>query len=408
MTPAGSATPGTSRANNHPLDGIVIIDADTHLSEPHDLWTSRAPASCKARVPQVRTVDGQRIWVMDGQKLVDEGGGHNCTIREDGSKSPGWDFWTFPIESIHPSAYNIGARLAYMDQQKIWAQVVYSNVLGFGGQKAIQADAALRKLSIEIYNDAMAELQQESHGRLFPMALLPWWDAKLAAAEAQRAKAMGLRGVNINSDPQQHAGIPDLASPEWDPLWEVCQGLGLPVNFHIGASESQMDWFGSAPWPSSNWDTKLAIGTAALFYSNGRVLMNLILCGLLDRFPRLKFVSVESGIGWIPFVLEALEYQICEGTAALRRQLSLTPSEYFARNFYACFWFERRDLAHAVRRVGVDNVLFETDYPHPTCLYPEIGDYLASGLGDLDRESRRKIMGGNAARLYSIPLPADG
>ena len=115
---------------------------------------------------------------------------------------------------------------------------------------------------------------------------------------------------------------------------------------------------------------KLALGSTMLFLSNARVLVNLIVSGLLERFPTLKFVSVESGVGWIPFILEALEYSIAEAGAGGGGRLSMTPLEYFRRQVYACFWFERADLVAAVRRVGVDNVMFETDFPHPTCLFP--------------------------------------
>jgi predicted TIM-barrel fold metal-dependent hydrolase len=141
-----------------------------------------------------------------------------------------------------------------------------------------------------------------------------------------------------------------------------------------------------------------------MFFGNARVMGNILCCGLLDRFPDLKFVSVESGIGWVPFLLEALDYQLMENFPNFGRYMQLKPSEYFARNFAACFWFENRNLANSVRAVGVDNVMFETDFPHPTCIYPESADHIRSGLATLNWEERHKILSGNAARLYNIPL----
>lgn len=388
-----------------PLDGLLIVDADTHFSEPHDLWVSRAPASWKSRVPQVITVDGTRQWMIDGEKLIEEGGGHHSAIRSDGSKAEGWGFWTLPFEEIHPAAYDIRARLQHMDAQGVWAQIVYPNVMGFGGQRAAGFDRELKRISVEIYNDAMVDLQRDSGGRLCPMALLPWWDVPLAVAEARRAAAMGLRGININPDPQSVAGLPDLGTRDWDPLWEICEALSLPVNFHIGSSGGALDWFGHAPWPSSDWDTKLVIGSAALYWNNSRIIMNLMMSGLLDRFPKLQFVSIEGGIGWIPFMLQAMEYLIGEGSGAMRQRMSLTPTEYFARNFHACFWFENRGLAEIVSRVGADRILFETDFPHPACLYPAFTPSLVAELGRLDLQSRRRIMGLNAQHLYAIAGP---
>jgi predicted TIM-barrel fold metal-dependent hydrolase len=392
----------TEAATNDLIRGIKIIDADTHLSEPHDLWTSRATARMKDRVPRVKIVDGVRKWVIDDDIALSTGASPISVIHKDGSKSRSLEFFDFQIEDVHAGSYDTAARLKVMDESNIFAQIVYPNVLGFGGQNAGKVDAELRIASIEIFNDAMAELQAGSSGRIFPMALLPWWDVKQSVRETERAKAMGLRGVNINSDPHLQKGIPDLADRHWDPLWETCAGLDMPVNFHIGASDSALDWFGSSYWPSESWDVRFVIGSSMLFFGNARVMANILMSGILDRHPTIKFVSVESGIGWIPFLLETLEYQLAENAAGTH--FALTPAEYFARNVYSSFWFERRNIADSVRQVGVDNVMFETDFPHPTCLYPDPLRYAASGLAALDQDARRKVLSGNAAKLYNIPL----
>src|SRR5205807_371991 len=142
------------------------------------------------------------------------------------------------FDDAHPAAYDPAARLQVMDDIGVFAQIVYPNAAGFGGQKfADIGDPVLKNLCATLYNDAMLELQEQGAGRLYPMALLPWWDVDAAVAEATRAAELGLRGVNMTSDPQQ-GGAPDLGDPAWDPLWEVCTGAGLPVNFHIGASET--------------------------------------------------------------------------------------------------------------------------------------------------------------------------
>ncbi len=388
------------------LSKIKIIDADTHLTEPHDLWTKRAPASLRDRVPQVKTKDGVRSWVIDGDKLIGRGAHPSSAIRKDGSKARTIDdFMKLEFEDVHLGSSDLTARLAVMDEIGVYAQIVYPNILGFGGQATAKVDPELRLASVQIFNDAMAEMQAESNGRFFPMALLPWWDIDEAVREIERARKLGLRGVNINSDPHHHTGvdgqpIPDLATRHWDPLWEVCEDLNLPINFHIGASEQSMDWLGQQGWPSLSTSLKAGLGGAMLFFNNGRVMSNIIYSGALDRYPRLKFVSVESGIGWIPVLLEALAYQLDE-IAADETPL-LTPQEYFKRNFYGCFWFEKENISQTIRQVGVDNVLFETDYPHPTGLFPI--DNLEERLKDLTEEERRKVMSLNAAKLYDIPL----
>jgi len=389
------------------LKGIRIIDADTHLSEPHDLWTRHAPAALRERVPRVKMRNGKRAWVIDDDIPIGTGEGAQPSgaIRKDGHKPPGMWFKGAQIEDIHAGSHDWKARLAFMDETGVEAQIVYPNILGFGGQKAVKVDAQLRLAVTQIFNDAMAEMQRESKGRLLPMALLPWWDVALSVKEAERCHAMGMRGININSDPQGHVDeqgnrLPDLGQPAWNPLWELCQSLDIPVNFHIGASEQTMNWMGSQPWPSLSDERGLVVGSTMLFANNGRVMANLMMSGLLDRYPKLKFVSVESGLGWIPFILEALDYQFKEINTKVK--LELLPTEYFARNFYACFWFEQRMQEHMIRAVGVDNVMFETDFPHPTCLYPGALKHAARGLATFNLEERRKIMGGNAAKVYSI------
>ncbi|GIX29697.1 MAG: amidohydrolase [Porticoccaceae bacterium] len=393
--------------NASAFGGRPVIDVDTHLVEPHDLWTRRAPPRLCSRVPRVVERDGRRAWVIDEDKVLLEGATPASVVARDGSKWPGLEFLRHQFEEVHPASWDARARVALMDAMGIHAQVVYPNILGFGGQHAVRVDPELRLACVEIYNDAMAELQAESGERLFPMALLPWWDVERAVAEVERCARLGLKGVNINSDPhlfREEGGdfLPDLGDPHWYPLWEVCEDLGLPVNFHIGASEQSMDFVGQQGWPGLHRDLKAALGGAMLFLNNGRVLGNLILSGLLDRFPRLRFVSVESGIGWIPFLLEAIDYQYAE-TGANAAHLERRPSEYFATNFYACFWFERRDLTADIRRLGVDNVLFETDFPHPICLYPV--DDMDAALAGLSEAEKRKVLAENAAALYRIPLP---
>lgn len=385
---------------------IKVIDADTHLTEPHDLWVKRAPAAIRDRVPQVKMLDGVRSWVIDGDKSIGTGAHPNSSILKQGGKVRDLDkFLKLQFEDVHAGSSNVQERLKVMDEAGIHAQIVYPNILGFGGQASAKVDPALRLACVQIYNDAMAELQEESGQRLFPMALLPWWDVQEAVKETERCISMGLRGININSDPHMVKGddgqpIPDLGTEHWFPLWEVCEDRNLPVNFHIGASETAIDWMGQQGWPSLSYDLRSGISGAMIFFNNGKVVSNLIYSGILDRFKGLKFVSVESGIGWVPFLMEALDYQLEE--IAETKGFEKKPSEYFRSNFYACFWFEKKDISDTLKKVGVDNCLFETDFPHPTSLYPI--DNLEERLSSLTQEDRAKVLSLNAAKLYNIAV----
>jgi predicted TIM-barrel fold metal-dependent hydrolase len=401
-----TVTPGRSVAEL--IKGIKVIDVDTHLSEPHDMWTSRAPAKWKDRVPQViDDGNGNKRWMIDGNRYM--GVSSACSVvHRDGRQAEGVDFTSWQIDDVHPACSQTKARIALMDEIGVHAQIVYANVMGFAGQGRGEAnskalppmDEDLRLISTQIFNDAMGEMQAESGDRLLPMAMMPWWDIKLAMVEAERCFAMGMRGININSDPHIH-GMQDLSGEYWYPLWELCQDRGIPVNFHIGASDASMSWYGDTPWPSQSPAHKLSIGGTMMFISNARVVCNIIASGMLDRFPSLKFVSVESGIGWLPFILEALQYQMDTSSS---HRYELTALEYFRRQMYGCFWFENQDSADAIRKLGVDNVLFETDFPHPTCLFPDPFGKVADGIAQLTEAERRKVMSTNAAALYNIAI----
>jgi len=385
------------------LENMLVVDADSHWSEPADMFTSRAPAKYKDRVPHVEVIDGQTHWVFDGNPVGIFAAG--AVIGRDGTKSDDAQvLHTWTTEDVHVGAYDPKVRLEVLDETGIDHQVIFPSTIGLGGQGLSQAgDPELQRVAVEIYNDAMAEIQQDSGNRLLPMPLMPAYSVEECVREAKRVAGMGLRGVNMTSDPQD-LGAPDLASREWDPFWEVCADLELPVHFHIGASITAMTFYGNYAWASQKESTKLAIGGTLLFIGNARVVTNLILSGIFDRHPTLQTVSVESGVGWIPFILEALDYEMNENAKADLAALSKPPSEYFKSNIYATFWFEnnRNRLPELIESVGEDRILFETDFPHPTCLYPSPLESVKTKMATLPRETQAKIYGENARRLYKL------
>jgi predicted TIM-barrel fold metal-dependent hydrolase len=384
-------------------DETLVIDCDSHWCETPDFFTSRAPASLRDRMPHVEQIDGRPTWVFDGHPLGPASAG--AVIGRDGRKvSSNTGLFEWTIDMVHLGAWDPKARLQVLDECGISAQVIYPNTIGLGGQSlGMVKDQKLCRTAIEIYNDAMAEIQADSGNRLLPMPLMPAWSVEASIAEAKRVAALGARGVNMTQDPPD-LGAPDLGDRAWDPFWEVCSELELPVQFHIGASVTTMTFYGSYPWPSHPMNTQLAIGGTLLFVGNARVVTNLILSGIFDRHPDLKVVSVESGVGWIPFILEALDYEMAENAPDELAQLKKPPSEYFRSNMYATFWFERNrnKLSDLVEAVGEDSILFETDFPHPTCLYPNPLQTVAPKMATLAPEVRRKILGENAKKLYRL------
>jgi predicted TIM-barrel fold metal-dependent hydrolase len=380
------------------LAGIKIIDVDTHVSEWPGLWTDRAPAAYKDRMPRIVGTGADRKWVIDEDIFIYNSGA-SAAVMKDGSKTHGSLFAGTEIHEVHAGAYDVKARLQMMDEQGIHAQIAYPNVLGFSGQNAMKTDPKLRLMAMQIFNDAMGDMQKDSGNRILPMPMLPWWDIDESIKELERSLKWGAKGINWNPDTHSH-GLPSIADPHWNRLWEACIANKLPVNFHIGASDESVSWFFQGSLPHFNNDQRMAMGSVMLFIGNLRVMGNILASRFLEKWPTLNIVSVESGAGWIPYLLEALEYMSVE--AGLSYQTP--PSEVFRRQIYACTFFERANFVETVRQVGADNIMFETDFPHPACLYPDGLDYMVDAIAGLTPEERFKIFSGNAARVYNIDI----
>ncbi|HVM65909.1 MAG TPA: amidohydrolase family protein [Acidimicrobiales bacterium] len=379
----------------------LVIDVDTHLTEPPDVWTSRVPSRYVERVPHmVRNDAGRDIWVVDDE--------HLSTVGY--TAVAGWPT-PFPdapptLEDCLPAAYDAAARVRMMDELGIWAQVLYPNVAGFGSQRFLQLrDDDLKLVCVRAYNDFLRDWASEAPERLITIMSVPFWDIDAAVAEVERSAHAGHRGILFTGEPQRF-GLPFLGEHHWDRLWAVAQDAGLPVHFHIGSGD-----VGSSYTP----ERAAAHGPAAtnaytsieMFLKNGLQVADLITSGVLPRFPRLQFVSVESGIGWVPFVLEAADHGYLAGRVNHECEWDMLPSEYFRRQVYACYWFERVAPARLLGEIPVDRILFETDFPHPTCLYGNVREQIEASLAAATPDARRKILWENAAALYGIAVPTE-
>ncbi len=417
--------PSTESASSS--DQIRIIDCDSHFTEPPDLWVSRAPASLRDRMPVQRTVDGRTAWFIDDDVWASVGGN---TIRNGRQKVLG-SHVVQPFEEIDPAAWSLTERLRLLDEMGIWAQVVYPNGIGFASNHVFAiAEDEQRTAVLRLYNDFLVDLQEESRGRLLPQALLPIWDMDLTIREMTRLLDNGIRGFTLSDKPEL-LGLAELPHPYFDPMWDLFNESGAVANFHIGAGarkeelnairearhvddpdrggpRSDPPAVADPYWRSFGPQRRLAVGASQMFMSNVRILVNLCMSDLFDRYPKLRIVSAESGIGWIPFMLESVEFQLDEMvTDPVERQLQKRrPSEYFADHLYVMFWFERLGPSKLIEDIGVDKVLVETDVPHPTCLYPGAKEHFQKVMDGLSPEIRRRVLQDNAAELYRIDLPA--
>ena len=139
-----------------------------------------------------------------------------------------------------------------------------------------------------------------------------------------------------------------------------------------------------------------------LYLGNARVIANFIFGGILERFPRLQLVSVESGVGWIPFFLQALDWQMVETAPRLHETFSLTPTEYFRRQCFLSVEADEEPARQYIEWFGDGNLVFSTDFPHGDSKYPHAVEAFAKL--PIPEASQRRIVGENWSRLYGIPL----
>ena len=265
----------------------------------------------------------------------------------------------------------------------------------------------LALLLLQAYNDFLTDFASADKNRYVPVSAVPFWDIDLSIAEITRCKEMGHRGIIFSQMPEDF-GCPTLSSPHWDRLWAAAQEMELSVNFHIGSGGTGIMQMLD---PSAGAHANFASFPVTHFVGNARTIATIIGGGICHRFPNLKFVSVESGVGWIPFALQGLDWMWKEcGVAKEHPEYDLLPSEYFRRQIYGCFWFEHGDtLRAAIDWLGADNVLYETDFPHPTSMSPgpasqalKPRDFINTKLNDLPHDVLRKILQDNAKKLYHL------
>jgi uncharacterized protein len=392
-----------SRGVDPIFEGIKIVDCDTHFTEPADLWTSHAPAGMKGKMPRVERIDNADQWFV-GERHFGSIGGN--VIAKNRNKLLGrLAFQNY--DQIDPGSYEVAPRIAAMDAMGVWGQICFQNggVTQVGSLLGLN-DEPLAIAITEIYNDACKERMDTSDGRINCMGTLPYWDKDIMNREMRRIVDLGLKGITLPDRPERidsssgYIGPDGKVSPFWAEVFQICNDTGIPLNFHLNASLDA----NSAIWDNLGFDQKLPIHALLHHVGCAATMSNFMVSGLLDAYPKLKIGLIESGMGWVPFWLEAMEHQLDEFRTAENRGLKLRPKEYFKRHFWVSYWFEDYAPRNMLEEIGVDRVMFETDYPHPTSLYPGVQDKLVATLGEYDYETRKRVLERNAAELYNLSI----
>jgi predicted TIM-barrel fold metal-dependent hydrolase len=388
------------------LSDIQVIDADTHVIEPYDLWTSRVSVKKWGdKVPHVvwDEVLQTDCWVAGDRTLMAAVGMAQAGWNKPYPEHPNrWD-------ELNPETWRAEDRLELMTRYGIHAAVLYPNVPGFGAGNFAQTAGNEGELALDLikaYNDFLVDFSSADTQRYIPVMAVPFWDLDLTIAEMERSAALGHRGLIFSQQPELY-GCPRLGDRHWDRLWAAAQDMQLPVNFHIGSGSLDVTLLP----PEAGKRANAASFPTLLFIGNCGAIASMIGGGACHRFPDLKIVSVESGIGWIPFALQSLDWMWKESAVTTEHpEYDLLPSEYFRRQMYGCFWFERGNtLDAAIEYLGDETVLYETDFPHPTGMCPGPAsksvapkEFIETNLGHLPDLTLRRVLHDNAAALYKL------
>jgi predicted TIM-barrel fold metal-dependent hydrolase len=381
-------------------EGIRVFDSDSHVTEPPDLWTSRVASKWGDDVPHVRTnrTTGVESWFIGDTKIGDAAGTTFAGWKHRPPLSPP------TLADATPGSWQPGARLEWLDENGLYRQVLYPNILGFIPRIFWSLDPALQLECVGAYNDFLTDFCAAAPDRLLPITYLPWWDVDASVAELTRCRDRGHRGVLIPWEFEK-AGLPPLRADHWEPLLAAAEEAGAPINFHVGFGQETVISHVDDGAPAAESIEEILRKSGGLGIAN--CIIELLMGRVCARHPALDFVVVESGVGFIPYLLESLDWNFQNTISSLVDPDLELPSTYFRRQVYGTFWFER-DVVR-IADLYPDNFMFETDYPHATSLSPGPNtiaqsprDHIRDHLLELPEPVLRRVLQDNAERVYGI------
>jgi predicted TIM-barrel fold metal-dependent hydrolase len=364
-----------------------VIDADSHVNEPADVWQARVPAALRDRAPRMVELDGAKVgWSFDGGARV-----HRVTSACAGIDETAYTADGVRWEEIRPGSYDPKARLEDMELDMIQAQVLYPSLAP--QPQSFGSDPELQTACVRAYNDWIHEFEEYAPDRLVAIPMAPATGVDDMLAEWRRVAARGGRGFVISGYPN---GGP-VPTTDDDRFWSEVADWDHAVHIHFGftsgVSLSAPDGVG---YLSSAALIDMGVGML-------RPLTDLVYSGLFERFPSLRIVAVEAGIGWIPHFLHHLDDNFLRRRFRAGVRLGRMPSEYFRDHVWATFIED----PHGVRNrheIGVDRIMWSTDYPHTNSNWPNSQRIAAYELRDVPADERRMILRDNAAGLYGLTV----
>ena len=371
----------------------IVISSDSHVFEPPDLWTTRIDSEFKERAPHMRNVDGlDRLFVEGDQFLAGIGLISGAGMRFENPEDIQHEG---RFEDVHIGGYEPGEHIRDMKTDGVSAEILYPSqgLFYFRVQ-----DPELLSAIFRAYNDWLVDFCSTHPKQLKGIAMINLDDVEDGMRELSRTAKMGMAGAMISEYPPEERRY-DL--PEYEPFWALAQDLNMPLSLHTATSRVGNN---RGAGPDS---VRVASNRANKVFLPSTSLCDMIFAGVFDRYPNLKVAIVEFELAWAAHLLGTMDYTYIERQkeASYRFRNDMMPSDFFRQNVYLSF--QEDHIGIRLRDViGVDSLMWGSDYPHAEATFPRSMEILDEILDGVNDDERAKIVGLNAARLYDFDLEA--
>jgi len=379
----------------------LLISVDDHLIEPPDMFEGRLPAKFADRAPVLIDHQGVPAWKLEDKILP------NFGLNAVAGRPPEeWNDEPRRWDEMRKGCWQIDARIADMDLNGVYASVCFpSRVAGFGGARFSEMhDKELGLACARAWNDwHLEEWARPYPDRIIPLQV-PWLrDPEIAASEVRANAERGFKTVTFLDNPAA-LGLPPIWDHYWEPFLRACEETKTVISIHIGASGLSLSEFRVEDLDSARMG---AIATATTLVVGINAAVTWIYGGVCTKFPGLKITLAESGAGWVPALLDRLEYMQGHAGAAFAKAWAdkdVSPAETLLRNFWFCAFDDYAAIAQR-SRIGPENILMEVDYPHGDGTWPDSQEHIARLLDGCTDAEKAAMTHLNAAALFRHPLP---
>lgn len=374
-------------------DDVQLVSVDDHVIEHPRVWLDRMPSKYQEAAPRIeRMDDGNDWWIYEGEKA-----GNFALNAVAGKEYKDFGMDPRSYDDMLPGCYRIEDRIRDMDIEGVHAQLCFPNFGGFAGstlQKSKDMDLATE--CVRAYNDfILDEWCAYDPERQIPLLTLPYWDVEACNAEFDRTVPLGAKSFTFPELPDR-IGLPSWHTDHWDSLLARANEANIPLSLHFGS--------GGAPTVSPEGSsTNFLIAIAAFGTQSMLTTIELLYSPVFHKFPNLRMALSEGGIGWLPYVLERMEtvWQRHRWYNDVNREVG--PRELWDRGHLGgCFISDEAGI-EARHTIGVDKIMFESDYPHSDSNWPHTRKLLTEALVDVPDDECRAMVEDNARKFYNFP-----